>query len=312
MEFDYKDMSLQPNLGTVSTRDGLDTSFKLGNYTFDVPVIPANMPSIMVSKSMAISIATQKNFYIMHRFNIDNIDFVQSMQTLGLYASISIGVTKEYYELIDNFVTLNICPEFITIDIAHGHSLLMRDMLKYVKERLPNSFIIAGNICTRDAVIDLTNWGADALKVGVSGGMACTTAHNTGVGNRGFQASMVKDLCSLSTLPIIADGSIVYPGDISKAINLGATTCMAGSLFAGLVENSLLDENNETIYYGSASEFNNGKSNRIEGTSIKLPFKDKTLKQQFQFIKESIQSTISYSGGNKLSDIRNMKYKLIK
>lgn len=312
--FDYKDINLVPNLGIVKSRSECDTTVNLGKFTFNAPIVPANMESIITQKMCEI-LAQNNYFYIMHRFNIDILQFVKDMKDKNLYTSISIGVTDEYKDLIDLLIFSNLIPNFITIDIAHGHSLVMKEMIEYIKSKNIDTFIIAGNVCTRDAVIDLTKWGADAIKAGVSGGFVCTTSHFIGVGNRGYQASMTEELCEVATIPVIADGSIVYPGDISKAINLGATMCMAGNLFSGLVENTYniieKDGIDYSEYYGSASQYNSGKSNRIEGIKKLVPYKDKTLLEQLQFIIESLQSTISYSGGTKLFDIRNCKYKII-
>lgn len=313
--FDYKDINMIPKYGIVDSRSECDTSFKLGKFTFDIPVVPANMESV-INKTMCIKLALSNQFYIMHRFDIDIYDFVKSMKQIGLYTSISIGVTKQYKKVIDKLIADDLIPDFITIDIAHGHSIMMKSMLEYIKSKNIDTFIIAGNVSTVDGVIDLTNWGANAIKAGIAGGAACTTSHNVGFGNRGFQASMIQELCHVAKIPVIADGSIVYPGDINKAIMLGAALCMAGSLFTGLAENSNniieIDGKKYCEYWGSASEYNSGKTDRIEGTKKLVEYKNKTLKQQSQFIRESIQSGISYSGGNSLNDLKSVKFKIIK
>jgi hypothetical protein len=85
-------------------------------------------------------------------------------------------VNEDAYELIEELKSLDLVPDFITIDIAHGHSIKMKKMLEFVKRELPKSFIIGGNISSVDAVEDLQNWGADALKIGVAPGCFISTS----------------------------------------------------------------------------------------------------------------------------------------
>jgi hypothetical protein len=79
-------------------------------------------------------------------------------------------VNDDSYDLIDKFVDNNTYPDFITIDIAHGHSIKMKNMIKYIKSNLIETFIIAGNVSTPEGVDDLEKWGANATKVGIAPG----------------------------------------------------------------------------------------------------------------------------------------------
>lgn len=170
--FDYSDVILIPQKGIVNSRNECDTSVKLGNFTFKIPVVPANMESV-IDENLCIKLAENGYFYIMHRFGIDNKAFIKKMKSLGLFTSISIGVNEDSYDLIADLVHEDLMPDFITIDIAHGHSIKMENMIKFIKTFGSNSFIICGNICTKEAVIDLTEWGADCLKVGIAPGEVC-------------------------------------------------------------------------------------------------------------------------------------------
>jgi len=95
----------------------------------------------------------------MHRFNIDQIAFVKMMKQANLFVSISVDVKKEHKDLLLELKKLDLIPDFITIDIAHGHSLVMEDMLKFIKTTFKNTkikpFVIAGNIMSAEAVKDL-------------------------------------------------------------------------------------------------------------------------------------------------------------
>jgi GMP reductase len=163
-------------------------------------------------------------------------------------------------------------------------------------------FLIGGNICTPDAVKDLTEWGCDAIKCGIGGGSACTTYHSTGFGNRGWQANMIE-WCSIeSKVPIIADGSIKEHSDIVKSLVLGASMVMVGGMFAGYDESpGKLIKSDDSLFvefWGSASSSQTGKTNRIEGIRKLIPYKEKSIFSKLNDIQESLQSAISYGGGN--------------
>ena len=173
--FDYEDVQLIPNKCIVSSRSECDTTVKLGNHTFRLPVVPANMQTI-IDEKLAKQLAAENYFYIMHRFQPEKrLDFVKDMHEAGLFASISIGVKPEEFEFVKELKEANLCPEYITIDIAHGHSNSVIDMIQHIKRELPESFVIAGNVGTPEAVRELENAGADATKVGIGPGKVCIT-----------------------------------------------------------------------------------------------------------------------------------------
>ncbi|MCB2030537.1 MAG: IMP dehydrogenase, partial [Rhodoferax sp.] len=177
-----------PRKCRVESRSECDASTELGGRQFRIPVVPANMKTV-VDESICAWLADNGYFYVMHRFDLDNVAFVQAMKAKGLYASISLGVKKADYATVDQFVALGLCPEYITIDIAHGHADSVKNMIECLKAKLPAAFVIAGNVGTPEAVIDLENWGADATKVGIGPGKVCITKLKTGFGTGGWQLS---------------------------------------------------------------------------------------------------------------------------
>jgi GMP reductase len=247
----------------------------------------------------------------MHRFDLDNLAFVRSMLSRGLYASISLGVKKPDYATVDQMVAEGLTPDYITIDIAHGHADSVRNMIAYLKEKLPASFVIAGNVGTPEAVIDLENWGADATKVGIGPGKVCITKLKTGFGTGGWQLSALKWCARVATKPIIADGGIREHGDIAKSVRFGATMVMIGSMLAGHEESPgqtvEVDGRLYKEYYGSASDFNKGEYKHVEGKRILEPIKGKLAETMVE-MEQDIQSSISYAGGRKLMDIRKVNY----
>ena len=205
--FDYENILLLPRKCRVESRSECDASTELGGRRFRIPVVPANMKTV-VDESICIWLAEHGYFYVMHRFDLDNLAFVQAMKTRGLYASISLGVKKPDYDAVDQLVAHGLVPDYVTIDIAHGHADSVQRMIARLKEKIPGSFIIAGNVGTPEAVIDLENWGADATKVGIGPGKVCITKLKTGFGTGGWQLSALKWCARVATKPIIADGGI--------------------------------------------------------------------------------------------------------
>jgi GMP reductase len=308
--FDYENILLLPRKCRVQSRSECDASVELGSRRFRIPVVPANMKTV-VDESICIWLAQNGYFYVMHRFDLNNVDFVQRMKSKGLFASISLGVKKPDYYAVDQLLALGLTPEYITIDIAHGHADSVKNMISYLKEKMPSTFVIAGNVATPEAVIDLENWGADATKVGIGPGKVCITRLKTGFGTGGWQLSAVKWCARVATKPIIADGGIRDHGDIAKSIRFGATMVMIGSLFAGHEESpgQTVEVNGKRYkeYYGSASDFNKGEYKHVEGKRILEPIKGK-LADTIVEMEQDMQSSISYSGGSRLMDIRKVNY----
>ena len=311
--FDYDNILLLPRKCRVESRSECDTSVELGGRSFRIPAVPANMKTV-VDERICTWLAQNGYFYVMHRFDLDNVQFVKDMHAKDCFASISLGVKQPDYETVDRFVAEGITPEYITIDIAHGHSDNVKNMIQYLKAKLPKAFVIAGNVGTPEAVIDLENWGADATKVGIGPGKVCITKLKTGFGTGGWQLSAVKWCARVATKPIIADGGIRSHGDIAKSIRFGATMIMVGSLFAGHEESpgKTVEVDGELFkeYYGSASDFNKGEYKHVEGKRILEPIKGK-LAETLVEMQQDIQSSISYAGGKKLMDICKVNYVIL-
>jgi GMP reductase len=308
--FDYDNILLLPRKCRVESRSECDASVTLGERSFRLPVVPANMKTV-VDVPICTWLAKNGYFYVMHRFDLDSVQFVKTMKSQGLFASISLGVKRPDYDTVDQLVKLILVPEYITIDIAHGHADSVKNMIAYLREKMPSTFIIAGNVATPEAVIDLENWGADATKVGVGPGKVCITKLKTGFGTGGWQLSAVKWCARVATKPIIADGGIRDHGDIAKSVRFGASMVMIGSLFAGHEESPgktvEVDGKLFKEYYGSASDFNKGEYKHVEGKRILEPIKGKLVNTLIE-MEQDVQSSISYAGGKKLMDIRKVNY----
>jgi len=308
--FDYDQILLLPRQCRVDSRGECDPSTAFGPRRFVLPVVPANMKTV-IDAPIAEMLAASGHFYVMHRFDLDSVTFAQRMRTLGLMVSISSGVKPADHATIDRLASSGLGADYVTIDIAHGHADSVRRTIEHIKTRLPEAFVIAGNVATPEAVIDLENWGADATKVGVGPGKVCITRLKTGFGTGGWQLSALKWCARVASKPIVADGGIRHHGDIAKSIRFGAAMVMVGSLFAGHEESPgqtvEVDGRRFKEYYGSASDFNKGEYRHVEGKRILEPIKG-LLADTLREMREDVQSSISYAGGRVLADLKKVNY----
>lgn len=308
--FDYDNILLLPRKCRVESRAECDASTTFGPHKFKLPVVPANMKTV-IDEPISEWLAANGYFYVMHRFNLDAVAYAKRMREKKLFVSISSGVKPEDFAVIDRLAASGTGADYITIDIAHGHADSVRRTIEHIKAKLPKAFVIAGNVGTPEGVIDLENWGADATKVGIGPGKVCITKLKTGFGTGGWQLSALKWCSRVATKPIVADGGIRNHGDIAKSVRFGAAMVMVGSLFAGHEESPgqtvEVDGRLYKEYYGSASDFNKGEYKHVEGKRILEPVKGK-LADTLREMREDVQSSISYAGGRVLSDIRRVNY----
>lgn len=152
-----------------------------------------------------------------------------------LLAGAAVGVGKDSLERVAALVAAQV--DVLVIDTAHGHSKGVIDQVRLIKNTYPELQVIAGNVATAAATVALIEAGADAVKVGIGPGSICTTRIIAGVGVP--QITAIADCAEAAAkfdVPVIADGGIKYSGDLMKALGIGASTCMLGSIFAGCEE----------------------------------------------------------------------------
>jgi GMP reductase len=287
----YQEVFLIPERSDYHSRDDVETSVDYGPRRFKLPIVPANMECV-IDTNVAKWLSQNDYFYIMHRFNkdktlppnTDNWKFVETAnKEKWKTISISIGVNQADVDFLLRCKLAGMRIDYLTIDIAHAHSIRMKEMLAYVKESsytnqlhgLPIPFVIAGNVATPQAVKDLEDWGADSVKVGIAQGGACTTYGMTGFGIPMF--SCMLECAEVAKNPLIADGGIKTNGDFAKAVRAGGTMVMAGSVFA-----ACKDAPGESIYDGlvdlSISEVKRlnamddyAKANKLPVVKLDLP-----------------------------------------
>lgn len=300
----YKDVYLVPNYSELESRTLADTSVKIKDFKFTLPVMPSNMKAV-VNFDTYHTYCNLGVIPIMNRFEMSNWDFLKKCVTD--WRAISIGVKHEDQIALHN---IEYPPTCICIDIAHGHSLAMKNMIGYVKKYFPYTVIIAGNVTTPEATRDLADWGADIVKVGIGPGQVCSTKNKTGFHIPMFTA--VKNCAAVSPVPIIADGGFRENGDIVKALVAGATFVMVGGMFAQCSDSPALLVNGKKEYFGSASEKNKGNVRNIEGFTTYLT-PSHTIASKIREIHEDLASAISYAGGKDLSvlDLSKVKYNIV-
>jgi GMP reductase len=316
--YKYSDVCLVPRYSECHSRSDADTSIGIANCKFKLPIIPANMKSV-INIDIAKWMSENNYFYIMHRFDRDLAEDVADAQEWN-NISFSVGVKTKDKMAIQKIRKREHRVDYLTIDIAHGHSLRMKIMINWIKRHLPDAIIIAGNVATPDAVVDLFNWGADIIKVGIGQGSPCTTKDKTGftipmftcVKNCGDCYASRDDFDAGKKIPIIGDGGIACNGDIAKALVAGADMVMAGGLFASCVDSPALpvDINGSfhKAYFGSASYENKGHRKHIEGKLNHIANNGMTYEKKLIEIEQDLQSAISYAGGNDLSSLKNVKH----
>lgn len=257
----FDDVLLVPRHSEISSRSDTDLQTQVTrNFSINIPIISANMDTV-TGVEMACAMARLGALGILHRF-MEPVEQAEGVRQIKAYLSAnkltgpvaaSIGVKEEGMRRAD--LLANEGVDILTVDIAHGDSIMMLEVLAYVKKKYPSIDVIAGNVASPDALGRLINCGADAVKVGIGPGSMCTTRIITG---HGVPQLTAIGLCALEArkqgIPVIADGGIKTSGDMVKALCAGASTLMCGSLLAGTLETPGEVKSGQKHYRGMASK----------------------------------------------------------
>jgi IMP dehydrogenase len=215
----------------------------------------------------------------------------------------AVGVGRDGFDRAAALVDAGV--DVIVVDTAHGHSYAVLDMVRRVKEAFAVD-VIAGNVATPEAVRDLVEAGADAVKVGIGPGAICTTRVVAGAGVPQLTAIF---RCSQTALehgiPIIADGGIQYSGDIAKAVGGGADAVMLGSLLAGVDESP----GDIVLYQGERFKEYRGMGSlgamKARGYS-KDRYGQEDVQSDSKLVPEGIEGRVAYKG-----PLSNLVYQLV-
>ncbi len=237
----------------------------------------------------------------------------------------AVGVTADTLERVDALVKAGV--DVITIDTAHGHSKGVMERLKEVKAKFPDLQVIVGNVATGEGAKALADAGADGVKVGIGPGSICTTRVIAGVGVPQLYAvyECAKALEGTG-VPVIADGGIKHTGDIPKAIAAGASSIMAGSLFAGVEESPgeiIIYEGRRFKSYrgmGSIEAMEQGSKDRYfqdveddikklvpEGIVGRVPVKGSLAEVMYQYV-GGLRASMGYCGAANIEALQKAKF----
>jgi IMP dehydrogenase len=242
-----------------------------------------------------------------------------------LMVGAAIGITPDVLQRVEALIHSNV--DIVTLDSAHGHSKGVIDTLKLVKRTFKKLPVIAGNIATAAAAQALVAAGADAIKVGVGPGSICTTRIVTGAGAPQLTAIMeAANAIKKSGVPIIADGGIRYTGDLVKAIAAGASSVMAGSIFAGVDESpgeTIIFEGRKFKSYrgmGSVEAMQEGSKDRYfqdveddikklvpEGIVGRVPYKGMLAEVVTQFV-GGLRAGMGYCGAKDIKALQQAQF----
>ncbi len=209
-----------------------------------------------------------------------------------LRVAAAVGVSEKEYERAK--ILIEAQTDAIVVDTAHGHSKAVIEMVKRLKKDFPNVDVVAGNVATKKACEALVLAGVDGIKVGIGPGSICTTRVVAGIGVPQFSAVMeCAEYCNTVGVPLIADGGIKLSGDVVKALAVGASSVMIGSLFAGTDE----APGEMVLYQGRAYKIYRGMGSL---GAMSLGSKDRygqsSVEDMSKLVPEGIEGQVPYRG----------------
>ena len=310
MAYTYDDVQLVPKYSDIASRKEVDLTSHLGaGKKLRIPIIGSPMDTVCETM-MASMLSRKGGIGCIHRFM--SIEMQSSMirslieTDRSCLTMAAIGANGDFLERAIELSNAGV--DFLLIDVAHGHHKNVKDALSILKSRLSTA-LIAGNIATGRAALDLSEWGADSLRVGIGGGSLCSTRIQTGYGIPNITTLLdVSEALQQNDIeiPIIADGGIRCAGDIAKALAAGADTVMLGSLLAGTFESpgDILPDGFKR-YRGSASletKLAHGQKERnVEGVSTKIKYKG-TVEKIINELTDGLRSSFSYAGAKNINE----------
>lgn len=319
VKLDYSDVLICPKRSEAPSRKNVslirDFNFLNSKVSWQgVPIVAANMSTVgtmamaKVLAKFSMSVCLHKHYSISElvEFFLKNDAFY------------TLGIKEEDFEKLETFVgKFGKPPKFICLDVANGYTCYFVEKCKKLRDKYPNSVLMAGNVCTPEMVQELLlAGGVDIVKIGIGPGSACTTRIVTGVGYPQLSAVMeCADAAHGLRGHIVADGGCTCPGDVAKAFGAGADFVMLGGMLAGHDEcegDWEVDKFGKKVslsFYGMSSKeamnkFNGGVANyrASEGRSAKVPYRG-LAEDTVQEILGGLRSTCTYVGTETLKDL---------
>lgn len=311
--YTFDDVALVPQFNNVPSRQepSLET-WLTKNRKINIPLLCSNMDTA-IGAELADVLLEEGSIPIYHRFT----PFEKQLEWVRKYKNTSF-ISSGILHIDETRKLLDEGAAGVCIDVAHGHSDRMFAFIKELKRTHPDKEIIAGNVCTAMAYQDLVNAGADAVKVGVGPGAACTTRMVTGFGVPQFTA--IYDCAKVAEklrVPLIADGGIRCSRDVVLALAAGASTVMMGKMFAATKESPAIKRESlthpgrmEAKYRGQASEdfqcdfYGKLKEKTVaEGVDFWTPVSGST-KELIDLILGGLRSGLTYGGAKNIKELQ--------
>lgn len=307
----YDDVLLVPQYSDIRSRSEIDISTDLGEgLRLQLPIFASPMDTISEG-AMASAMGKAGASAIIHRYNsiqeqVSELNKVESPCIVGA----AIGISDDYLERASAMA--NAGANFLCVDVAHGHHIMMKEALWELRFLFGDDYhIMAGNVATLEGINDLADWGANSVRCNIGGGSICSTRIQTGHGLPGLQTIME---CAKTDrdVKIIADGGIKNSGDIVKALAAGADAVMVGSLFAGTTETPgeiYMDVKGTRwkTYRGMASKEAQiewrGKYSSFEGVVSRVPHRG-PVTMILEDLEKGIRSGFSYTGARHLTQLQ--------
>lgn len=302
----FDDVLLVPQKSDIVSRSEVSLVSTMGNHSFELPIISSPMDTV-TEKEMASAMRELGGLGIIHRYA--SIEDQCLMLDSGI-SSAAVGVSGDFKERVRLLHSKGL--KIVCVDVAHGHHSMMESSLKYLRDTYGDELtIIAGNVATPEGYADLSEWGADAVRIGIGGGSICSTRIQTGHGVPTFQSVLDCKYVDADA-KIIADGGIKTAGDMVKAIAAGADFVMLGSMLAGTKESPgqvfvSADDKKYKVYRGMASVEAQvdwrGEARSLEGVSTTIPYKG-SVRDIVASFKQNIRSGLSYTGARSIEEFQ--------
>ena len=322
----FDDVLLVPQLTLLKSRAEADTTgWITPHLILKTPFLSSNMDTV-TSQRMALSMSRLGGTGVIHQFQSPEreaaeVAGVKKADRTGRVAA-AVGVMNGLIARTEMLIAAGV--DLLVVDAAHGHSPMVAESIRQLKNKFPKLPVLAGNIATADAAKYLIAAGADAVKVGVGPGSVCTTRIVSGSGVP--QLTAIMDIAAVlkkykKPIGLVADGGIKQPGDVVKALAAGATAVMCGNIFAGTLEAPgrivVCDGKKYKQYRGSStmsatkSRIKNGDGgknlteqwSRVEGVEGLVPYRGSVTKIIEKFL-GGLRSGMSYGGARNLKELQ--------
>ena len=318
-KLDFDDVLLVPQFTDVTTRSQVNLETTIhgvhGQKLTGIPIIAANMVGVgtfsmgRALKEHNIFTAIQKNITLKEWF----IEADKRPRSID-HVFVTVGMGNHEIQKLRSLKESGIFPQMkIVIDVANGYMNTFYDFISQVREAIPNSFILAGTVCTPDAANRIIRSGADLARIGIGSGAVCTTRRVAGTGFPQFSAvqecSQIQLPLGTNKLDVVCDGGCYHPGDFAKAFGAGAKMVMAGSVFAGHKESEMEVVDGKIRFHGNAANPcknpwllpSDTNYKTAEGRTVDLPYKGE-VKDTVEHILGGIRSACAYSNAKTLDE----------